>query len=138
MHQKIRLRDDPRIDSLLFFEEHMIIVAHLKTKTGKGNGKSAEEKRELFKKVKNLSDFEEHFSPDEFLIMRIFDKVKVKVETTTEFPLDIKCTLMFTPEDAQEYDQLLKEQENRNKVANESSKAIEIALEEIENLNDEV
>jgi hypothetical protein len=30
MHQKLRLRDDPRIDSVMFFEEQLTIVAHLK------------------------------------------------------------------------------------------------------------
>jgi hypothetical protein len=55
-----------------------------------------EQKRDQFKKCKSLSEFEATFSPDEFLILRIFDKIKVKVDTTTEFPLDIKCTLMFT------------------------------------------
>ena len=32
------------------------------------------------------------------------------VETTTEFPLDIKCTLLFTKEDFEKYEQM-KEQE---------------------------
>ena len=29
----------------------------------------------------------------------VYDKVKLRVEATTEFPLDIKCTLMLTEED---------------------------------------
>lgn len=33
------------------------------------------------------------------------------METTTEFPLDIKCTLLFSPEDLLEYDKLKREQE---------------------------
>lgn len=133
MHQKLRLRDDSRIDSLLFFEEQLTIVAHLKGKKGDGR---AEEKRELFKKVKTLGEFEQHFSPDEFLIMRIFDKIKVKVETTKEFPLDIQCTIMFTKEDLEEYDKILNEQEAKN--VESSASVVEIAVEEMENLNDEV
>lgn len=30
MHQKLRLRDDARIESLVFFEEHLTLVAKLK------------------------------------------------------------------------------------------------------------
>lgn len=34
MHQKIRLRDDSRLDGVLFFEEQMMMVAHLKSDLG--------------------------------------------------------------------------------------------------------
>jgi hypothetical protein len=30
MHYKLRLRDDSRIDSLVFFEEQLVMVAHIK------------------------------------------------------------------------------------------------------------
>jgi hypothetical protein len=30
MHHKVRLRDDTRIDSVIFFEDQLILVAHLK------------------------------------------------------------------------------------------------------------
>lgn len=30
MHHKIRLRDDSRIDSCIFFEEELVIAAHVK------------------------------------------------------------------------------------------------------------
>jgi len=29
LHHKIKLRDDPRIDSVIFFEEEMVMVAHV-------------------------------------------------------------------------------------------------------------
>lgn len=108
MHQKLRLRDDPRIDSVIFFEEHLTLVAHLKG--AKNAGKDQEAKRDKFKKAKTIAEIHEQFSSEEFLILRIFDKIKVKVETTTEFPLDIKCTLMFSEEDGKEYESLLKAQ----------------------------
>jgi hypothetical protein len=37
MHHKIRLRDDERIDAVLFFEDQLTMVAHLKQNTGKDN-----------------------------------------------------------------------------------------------------
>lgn len=30
MHHKIKLRDDPRIDSVIYFEDQLTLVAHLK------------------------------------------------------------------------------------------------------------
>jgi hypothetical protein len=30
LHHKVRLRDDPRIDSVIFFDEEMVMVAHIK------------------------------------------------------------------------------------------------------------
>ncbi len=30
MHHKIRLRDDPRIDSVIYFEEEFILVGHIR------------------------------------------------------------------------------------------------------------
>lgn len=116
MHHKLRLRDDPRIDSLVFFEEQLTVVAHLKPTVVKGSekqqkGSGPEKQLERFKNIKSLDEFEREFAPEEFLIFRIFDKIKVRVETTTEFPLDIKCTLLFTKEDLEEYDKLGKEQE---------------------------
>ena len=49
-------------------------------------------------------------------MFKIFDKVKVRVDTTTEFPLDIKCTLLFGPEDEALYSELLAEQEAQKKL----------------------
>ena len=107
IHHKIRLRDDYRIDSVLYFTEHMTIVALLKnSKKVSGGNKSAEqleERRQAFKQLKSLSAVEEQMQPGDYIRFSIFDKVKVKVETTTEFPLDIKCTLMFSAEDLEEF-----------------------------------
>jgi hypothetical protein len=30
MHHKIKIRDDPRIDSIVFFEDELVLVAHIK------------------------------------------------------------------------------------------------------------
>ena len=37
------------------------------------------------------------------LIFRVLDTVKIKVETTTEFPLDFKCSILFSTEDIIEF-----------------------------------
>jgi hypothetical protein len=119
MHHKVHLRDDPRIDSVIFFEEQLIIAAHVKqpkkpNKEANHDASTATTKLEAFKLVKSIEELEgphSKFAPEELLILRVFDKVKVRVDTTTEFPLDIKCSLIFGPEDLQDFNRLVQEQE---------------------------
>lgn len=126
MHHKVHLRDDPRIDSVIFFEEHMVLAAHVKQirVPAKDGAKQPErqvnngERLDAFKQVKSLQELtgkDSLFAPEELQLYRIFDKVRVRVDTTTEFPLDIKCTLLFGPEDDAYYAQLLAEQEANKK-----------------------
>lgn len=97
MHHKLRLREDYRVDSCIFFEEQLTVVSFLRNKKKYAkNPEVIDEKRKMFKSFTKLEDIQNNFEPDEYLVLKIFDKVKVKVETTTEFPLDIVCTLMFT------------------------------------------
>ena len=35
--------------------------------------------------------------------LKVYDRTRIKVETTTEFPLDLKITLVLTEEDELEY-----------------------------------
>lgn len=60
---------------------------------------------------------------------KIFDRVKVKVETTTEFPLDIKCSLILTEEDQEEYAQIVQKQKLRQQAANQITETTQIATE---------
>ena len=53
MHLKFRLRDDHRLNSLLFFEEQLLIVAHIKHK-----GSHSDAKRDAFKKLRSLSEIQ--------------------------------------------------------------------------------
>ena len=57
------------------------------------------------------------------LIFRVLDTVKIKVETTTEFPLDFKCSILFTQEDVIEFAQRKQHQEAEQEAqkAEESS-----------------
>ena len=41
--------------------------------------------------------------------------MKVKVDTTTEFPLDVVCTLLFSKEDLELYEEIKKKQMEREK-----------------------
>ena len=45
----------------------------------------------------------------------VYDYVRVKVEPTAEFPLDIKTTLMVTEDDMIEYREIQREMERKQK-----------------------
>jgi len=47
---------------------------------------------------------------------KIFERVKVRVETTTEFPLDIKCCLVLTDDDRAEFDKIVERQSLRKQA----------------------
>jgi hypothetical protein len=98
MHHKIKLSDDMRFDSIMFFEEELILVAHFKLLNDKNQAQKVDTFRAItkFEQLKQLPE-------DEIMIFRIFDKIKVKVDTTTEFPLDLKCTLVIGQEEMDEY-----------------------------------
>ena len=104
MHHKLHLRDDPRIDSVIFFEDNLVLAAHLKQfkkNDAKGISESKSDRLEAFKKVKSLEQIigsKSEFKADEILLFRIFDRVNVKVDTTEDFPLDITCTLVLNNE----------------------------------------
>ena len=130
MHHKLRLRDDERIDSTVFFEEEVKLAATLRniprkeSEVGGETASGAQEENKDEGKVKVAADGSTGLrggnsssagsAPvDEKgnLVFKVFDVVKVKVETTEEFPLDIKCSLMFSKEDLKEFEQRFKQQE---------------------------
>ena len=129
MHHKVRLRDDPRIDSVIFFEEELILVAHLKTQKNDkdGNRINNGERVDAFRQVSKYSQIKQ-FAPEELLIFKIFDKVKVKVDTTTEFPLDIKCSLVIDKEDHEEFNRLAMEQEANIHIAEGAKEGQEVSI----------
>ena len=56
MHHKIRLRDDTRIDSVIFFEDELILVAHLKQASLKdGKRVNNGERVDTFRQVSKFS-----------------------------------------------------------------------------------
>lgn len=99
----------------------MVMVAHVKPDyTDKTKPKvNAGERLDEFRKITKLAQFTDknsQFAPEELLIFRIFDKVKVRVDTTTDFPLDIQCTVAFGKEDLEEFARLAKEQEAASRI----------------------
>ena len=87
------------------------MVAHVKQMAnGKGKDRIEQgDRADAFKNVSKLSQFTGNnsiFAVEELLFFKIFDKVKVRVDTTTEFPLDITCTIVFGKDDLEDYTRL--------------------------------
>ena len=78
MHQKVRLRYETHIESVIFFEDQLILVAHLKQSSLKDRKRiNNGERVDAFKHVTKYSQIHK-FAPEELLIFKIFDKIKVK------------------------------------------------------------
>lgn len=104
----------------------------------KDSGKSNAEIKAMKQKFLKVEDKDEYnkFEEETILTFKIFEKVKVKVDTTTEFPLDVVCSLMFTKEDLEEYEEIKKKQEEKEKEDAKKRNVINAPLEE--KLDDEV
>ena len=63
--------------------------------------------------------------------MAIFDRVKIKVEATKEFPLDIKCSLLVTKKDIEEYEKIKKLMEKREELKNEKMTKLKVLEQEV-------
>lgn len=140
MHHKIRLRDDPRIDSVIFFEDQLILVGHLKQSNQEGKRIDHGARVEAFKQITKFEQLNE-FAAEELLIFKIFDKIRVKVDTTIEFPLDIKCSLVIGQADIEEFNRLALEQEvihNMAEGASQEAARLQGGVVEIENLDADV
>lgn len=92
--------------------------------------------RDKFLGVRALNECEQIFQSNEFVTFKVFDTVKVIVETTTEFPLDIKCTLVLTVNDLERYENLKKEQDLKMKDNSGVAKSTNFMIEEA--INEEI
>lgn len=164
---RIRLREDPRINFVMFFEEQHALIALLKEQKeeeeeskdenkengNKDNNKKAskadkklankemEEKKKKLKDIGSIEEMEKQFNSNEYRVFKIYDRVKIFVDTTTEFPLDITCKLVLTPEDEEKY-LLLEDAQIKLAAEKESAKqrALEngIEVETLEQFNEDI
>lgn len=70
----------------------------------------AKEGGEEIKQKEGENDRETENEPPQEITFSVFDIIKVKVETTKDFPLDLKCTVMFTDNDLEEFARIQQEQ----------------------------
>ena len=101
IHYNLKLKDDDRVESTLPFEEELKVACIFKKPVELKNGllTYAQRKKPSDQRTDetNLTDLEDGKAKN--CCFAVYDKVKLRVEATTEFPLDIKCTLMLSEED---------------------------------------
>jgi len=113
------LLDDERFERVEGFEKDLALIGHLK-KSAPSNtqhSSSDEESKQVgVRKARegNLpggSLAERLGELKEARVFRVLDRLKVQVDTTEDFPLDIKCRILFTEEDLAFYESKRQEQE---------------------------
>ena len=98
IHQLIKLKDDLRVESTVHFEQEMMVACTFKKALECAEGLSSFMDRRKGREPEN--------NCLENVCFKIQDKLKVRVDTTTEFPLDLKCSLMLTRDDQLEMELL--------------------------------
>jgi len=108
IHHNIKLKDESRVDSIMPFEDELKVACIFKEPLVLANGLQTYDQRkkkgEKAPESKELKDGGESLAKN--VCFSVYDKVKLRVEATTEFPLDIKCTLLLTGEDLNQPDLL--------------------------------
>ena len=110
---KLNLKEDPRVKQTLFDEDSLTMTLTMRTK-------QEIEEYELIKNDKEnkkgtldhnieINEADKIRPPN--IVLQPLSRIKVKVETTEIFPLDLKCTLLFTEEDLKFYDKMVKKQQ---------------------------
>lgn len=108
---KMKLTDDPRIESTQFDNQQIILTASLSQPSKRQMKKQLYCSGKKHEKQTNSEEEEEEEAKaptetEKELIFRVFDMVKIKLETTTDFPLDIKATLIFSKQDLEFFDKV--------------------------------
>lgn len=109
LHYILKLKDDPRIERTeLFDSETEFVVAGSLTKgVPSGPGVRNYTQRRQKEEAKEGTTIDN-------VCFGIFDKVMLKVDTTEEFPLDLKCSLMISADDFQQAAALQEQEQAAN------------------------
>ena len=120
LHYVLKLKDDPRVEGTMHFDEELKVACTFKKPLMLADGLVTYRGRKEKEKVNvqdpnkaSNSDGQSGKRPQANLCFAVYDKVKLKVETTTEFPLDLKCTMLITEDDMAEYEEIQQEQAER-------------------------
>ena len=110
VHQTLKVRDDPRIDKTEFFgeESELMMACMLK----KPMSCPPDLMNYLSRKKGGIAP--EKLEPLSNICFKVYDRVKLRVEATTDFPLDFKFTLLISDEDMLEYQEI---REKRKEMA---------------------
>jgi len=76
-------------------------------------------------------EIKDHPAIKEYLVeFNIFDRVPVKVDTTVEFPLDIKCGLVLSKKDTEQFEEAERKQKEAADHSEGDKKLVLSVLEE--------
>ena len=129
VHQTLKVKDDPRIDRTEFFgEENELMMAcmfrePISCSPDLMNYVSR-------KKGGNPPDEKEPLSN---ICFKVYDRLKLKVEATTDFPLDFKFTLLISDEDMIDYKEISEQRQKQAKQA--SDMAVRKQLQVVDDTN---
>jgi len=105
IHTTLKLKDDPRIESTEFFGEG----TELAVACSFAKPKACTEGLKNYVTRKTGVAPANKDEPLSNICFKVYDKVKIIVLTTTDFPLDLKCTLIITQADGLEYERIKQE-----------------------------
>ena len=111
IHTTLKLKDDPRIESTEYFGEgtELAVACSLAKPQVCTDGLKNYVSRKAGAATTKEDDDKVEVEPLTNICFKVYDRVKIKVGTTTDFHLDLKCTLMITQADGLEYERLKQE-----------------------------
>lgn len=116
IHQTMKLKDDPRVESTEFFGEgeDLMVACMFKKPLACAPGLSNYMTR------KKRDNAKEDKAPLSNVCFKVYDRIQLKVGTTTDFPLDLKLSLLLTEKDVTEAEEIQSQrqadQTKKNKV----------------------
>jgi len=110
----LKLKDDPRVASTEFFGEgkELMVACLFKKPLACADGLM----NYLTRKKGGVPPQKKE--PLSNLCFKVHDRIKLKAETTTDFPLELKCSLLISEADMVEANQL----EQRARVGNQAQR----------------
>jgi len=102
IHQTMKLKDDPRVESTEFFSEgeDLMVACMFKKPLACAPG------LKNYLQRKKGDDVKAEKAPLSNVCFKVYDRIQLKVETTTDFPLDLKLSLLLTEEDLVEAEEI--------------------------------
>ena len=73
-------------------------------------------------------------------IFSVFDRVKIKLEATDTFPMELSSTMLITQDDMQVYQEILAKQEQKQRELEKMTKTMQQdgSIIQVEPVNDEI
>ena len=117
VHHKIKLKDDPRVAQTEFFPDELRVSAIFKKDLELADGQLNYRQRQMQDRAKQAPHQqppEERTGPQTLsnnVCIGVYDRIRLRVEATEDFPLDIQCKMLISKDDMEEYEELKEKME---------------------------